>query len=208
MEFEMSIKEFLFGPKVSSSEDEKGLLTIREFSGKKLHKIVRYHHGKLNGICETYFKNGLISERIAYKDDKKHGMRESYFSNGNLWLEENYENDKLEGIARIYTEKTGKLLEQIEYKNGKRNGLSIRYDEKGNIVSSVLYKDGAVFDEVQVQKEQMLKEKAKKEQEEKRNVELALKNETPRLPVVNVGKYSLTFKAMDMNVFVNGKQRS
>ena len=198
MEFEMSIKEFLFGPKVSSSEDEKGLLTIREFSGKKLHKIVRYRHGKLNGICETYFKNGLISERIAYKDDKKHGKRESYFSNGHLWLEENYENDKLEGIARIYTEKTGKLLEQIEYKNGKRNGLSIRYDEKGNIVSSVLYKDGVVFDEVQAQKEQ----------EEKRNAELALKNETPRLPVINVGNYSLTFKAMDMDVFVNGKQRS
>lgn len=93
--------------------------TVREYypSGK-LHKLIPYYKGSLEGERIFYFENGKIQEKYTYINSKEEGEGTIYYENGKPMVVETYKNGKKEGPYKLY-DPEGNLREIGVNKNGK-----------------------------------------------------------------------------------------
>lgn len=66
----------------------------------KRHEKLNYFNGKLNGLCEAWYKHNKLFER-NYHNGEYHGLVKNY-NNGVLCEERNYDNGLLHGISRFH----------------------------------------------------------------------------------------------------------
>lgn len=97
-----------------------------------------WFEGKVQGVCKTWYPNGVQESQKEMSNNKKNGHSTAWFDDGSLMLIEEYEQDKLirgeyyckgdrlpvsgiddgKGIASLY-DANGNFRQKIEYRNGK-----------------------------------------------------------------------------------------
>ncbi|CAI6149745.1 MAG: hypothetical protein SPLUMA2_SPLUMAMAG2_01616 [uncultured Sulfurimonas sp.] len=137
------------------ADERDGKLTWYDKEGNKLADMF-YKDGKLQGLEQSYYKNGKIKHTVIYINNMKEGKQEEFFDNGVLALEVIYRHNKKEGMQKEYT-LSGKLYTQVLYKNNYKEGVQGWYNENGKINNSIFYKMDrplSVMKKVQTKKEE------------------------------------------------------
>lgn len=80
-----------------------------------------YKNDKLNGLQETFYKNGEPAERTYYSNGLKDGSSCIYAGNGQVTKELNYKNGQLHGKA-VYYNANGTKIREGFYTDGKKSG--------------------------------------------------------------------------------------
>lgn len=83
--------------------------------------------GKLDGLYESYYRNGQLDRKGNYKDGRPDGLFIGYYENGQRAFKVNYKNGREEGIYKWYDEQ-GQLTSKSCLKNFEMVDMS--YCEK------------------------------------------------------------------------------
>jgi antitoxin component YwqK of YwqJK toxin-antitoxin module len=89
--------------------------------GKTILAEENYQNGILNGVSNTFYKTGKITESSYYVQGKLHGNLKRYADNGVLLDDLNYKNGKLHGAAKYYNI-DGTLIFWGDYENDEKVG--------------------------------------------------------------------------------------
>ncbi|SNW62668.1 MORN-repeat protein [Orpheovirus IHUMI-LCC2] len=106
----------------------------------KLRMRSNYLDGKVEGRCQTYYKNGKEKCICYYKNDLLHGLYLARHENGMmaLWIE--YRDGRHDGRYDEWDD-TGHKKYEWRYKYGNRDGICLTY-EKGRLHVEDNYVDG------------------------------------------------------------------
>ena len=83
--------------------------------------------GKLDGLYESYHKNGQLDRKGNYKDGRQDGLFIGFYENGQLAFKVNYKNGREDGIYKWYDE-NGQLTSKSCLKNHEM--VDMTYCEK------------------------------------------------------------------------------
>lgn len=112
-----------------------------EFIYKINDKIIEksnYVNGKLDGLYERFYLNGIHYERTNYKNGLYHGMSEFWYDiTGKKMKEMYFENGKLNGPYK-YWDQNGKLVEDFYFNNGIRSDILVKLPSKTKIDTETL----------------------------------------------------------------------
>ncbi|MCB9014057.1 MAG: toxin-antitoxin system YwqK family antitoxin [Bacteroidales bacterium] len=100
--------------------------------------------GKKNGVSYKYYAGNKASEYLEWKNDLKNGKWEQYYENGQVRLSGNYINGDLDGDFVSYNP-DGSLSITGKYKMGQMDGTWTYYDEAGNKDLEVVYVEGKML---------------------------------------------------------------
>lgn len=109
-------------------------------------------HGRLHGVSEGWYTNGVLQVREEFHDGISHGLRTKWFPDGSKLSEAPIEHGKIHGTFRRWHE-NGRLAEEIEMTAGVPNGMSRLFHpsgalkaearvEHGNVLERHTWKDG------------------------------------------------------------------
>ena len=70
-----------------------------------------------NGVCKSYYDNGIKHELGTFKDGKKHGLFQRWFENGQIDGEATYVDGLRHGLYQRWKE-DGTIHEEVNYTNG------------------------------------------------------------------------------------------
>ncbi len=94
--------------------------------GNKIIEKTNYVNGKLNGLYERFYLNGIHYERTNYKDGILHGTCELWYDiTGKKMKSMNFENGKLHGSYK-YWDQNGKLIEDFYFNQGIRTDVLVK----------------------------------------------------------------------------------
>lgn len=96
-----------------------------------------YKKGKLDGLLQTYYANGKLTEELTYINGIKEGPNSYYSPDGVLIKKLQYINDVLHGPAE-YFDANGVLTIQGQYLKGKKHGLW-KYFKNGKLELEEIY---------------------------------------------------------------------
>jgi antitoxin component YwqK of YwqJK toxin-antitoxin module len=97
-------------------------------------------------VYESYLKN---SDDKIFVVDRQDGRYQVNFVKNKRYVEEySVEQNAINGAYYKADLHEKRFFEISEYKNGKKEGKTSFYDENNGVISSVFYKDGAVFEGV------------------------------------------------------------
>ena len=97
-----------------------------------------YKNGRLHGLKQTWFWDGVLRSEGFYVNGKKEGVHRVWFSNGQLKERLEYHNDGLQGVQKSWYE-NGQISLEISYKDGFKHGISRSWDENGQLISEKNY---------------------------------------------------------------------
>jgi len=103
--------------------------------GKAIMSEENYKNGKLDGVYNTFYPNGELTEITSYKNGLLDGSYKKYSIKGILYNDFNYAGGKLNGMAIYYSRKTGDLIKKGPFKNDMRVGTWENYVD-GELVST------------------------------------------------------------------------
>lgn len=95
------------------------------------------NNGKLDGIKQTYYPNGQLTEELTYQEGVLQGPNNFYSEEGVLIKKLAYSNDELHGPAEYY-DASGNLTIKGQYVRGKKHGLW-RYYKNGQVELEEIY---------------------------------------------------------------------
>lgn len=87
---------------------------------------------KLDGISNSWFKNGQLKSQLTYTYGKQNGIESTWYENGKLATEANYINGNIDGKSIGWYE-NGQLKSEFNYVNGHYNGAITTYWRNGQI---------------------------------------------------------------------------
>lgn len=109
--------------KCNRTIDNKEYVKNGEFiykSGEKIIEKCNYINGKLDGLYERFYLNGIHYEKTNYKNGVYHGSCEFWYDiTGKKMKSMHFENGKLNGPYK-YWDQNGKLIEDFYFTNGIR----------------------------------------------------------------------------------------
>lgn len=124
---------------LNKDEYIKNGLYIWKIDDKIIEKC-NYVNGKLDGLYERFYINGIPYERTNYKDGIYQGTCEFWYDiTGKKMKTMNFENGKLHGLYK-YWDQNGKLIEDIYYNNGIRSDILVK------IPSKIIVKEDCIKD--------------------------------------------------------------
>jgi antitoxin component YwqK of YwqJK toxin-antitoxin module len=98
---------------------------------------LQWDQDTLQGICKTWYENGVLESQREFHNNKRHGLSFGWFQEGDLMLMEEYENDLL--IKGSYFRKWEKIpISKIE--SGK--GTATLFDKEGRFIRKINYEKG------------------------------------------------------------------
>jgi len=97
----------------------------------------QYTNGLLNGITQTFYANGKLTEEVTYIKGLKEGPNKYYSPDGILLKKLLYLNDQLHGAAEYY-DAHGNVTIQGQYLKGKKHGLW-KYFKNGKLELEEIY---------------------------------------------------------------------
>lgn len=101
--------------------------------------MLTWFEDKIQGMCKTWYQNGVLESQREMSGNKKHGICFAYYKNGDLMLMEEYENDRiLKGSYYKRGEK--KPVSTIE----KGSGTAVLYAPEGEFQNKITYDRGNV----------------------------------------------------------------
>lgn len=109
---------------------------------KNLSMKKNYVGGKLEGKCQTYYKNGGEKCTCYYKNDLLHGLYLARHENGMIALRIEYRDGRHDGKYDQW-DVNGYKKYEWQYKYGNRDGICLTY-ENGRLLSEDRYVDGVV----------------------------------------------------------------
>lgn len=113
-----------------------------EATGRK-KAIETYKNGKLHGIAEYYYPNGVKRLYGEYKNGERSGIWKSSSTSGNIYEVISFEQGKANGIATYYDTVTNKIIGEGKHKNGKRTGQWYFYANlSGKVYGAEYYENG------------------------------------------------------------------
>jgi antitoxin component YwqK of YwqJK toxin-antitoxin module len=104
-----------------------------------------YLEGKLNGVSQNYYPDGVISEEVEWKENVKDGAWTQYYKNGNPRLSGHYKDGLLQGSYEVYFSDNTIEIRGI-YLDNLSNGTWRFYDESGKEVYVLEYVNGIPAD--------------------------------------------------------------
>lgn len=130
--------------------------------------LVYFNDEPFNGVSESFYENGVLSEQVSYLEGKKHGPSKKWFANGTASFEANYIHGKRNGEARSWWRdgttrslsnyingtahglqrqwyRSGALFKEISLSDGKEEGLQKAWRENGKIYNNYEAKNGRIF---------------------------------------------------------------
>jgi len=97
-----------------------------------------YKNGKLDGVQESWYKNGQRSYRGNYKDGVEDGLQEEWFDNGQRKIRYTVKDGKKDGLfEQWYSNK--QLLLRGRYIDNEKVGLWEEWNDDGTLDSSVVF---------------------------------------------------------------------
>ena len=113
--------------------------TINYYSNGMVKNYIPYENGKISGIIENYFSDGILESTGMVLNDIAAGKFEYFHSNGKSKFIVYYDSGKLSHIVGCKNAK-GDLLYCGPFNNG--NGEIYIYDEKGILLAKDHFKKG------------------------------------------------------------------
>lgn len=118
------------------------------FDNGNLQRVEIWKNFKKNGVQESYYTSGTISERTNFVDNLKCGKEEIFDKDGKLSAEIYYE--IVEQNGKLVSQKTGtetrwqagKLQSTTNWVNGLQNGETRTYYPNGQLERVMNFKDG------------------------------------------------------------------
>lgn len=103
----------------------------------------RIVNGKLNGLSEGWYENGILQVREHFRDGISHGERIKWYNTGATQSVARIENGVIEGVFRRW-HPNGALAEELSLHRGIPDGTARRWTAAGRLVAVVKMKDGQV----------------------------------------------------------------
>ena len=100
-------------------------------------------NGRLNGISEGWYTNGVRQLEEYFKEGVADGIRSTWHANGELRSEGGVRSGLQEGGYRQWDEK-GNLLVEAEFAEGKPDGLSLARFPSGYLKAEALMRHGEI----------------------------------------------------------------
>lgn len=82
------------------------------------------------GICKTYYENGIIESEAYYIDDKINGIKKTFYESGRIKSEFPYTENRRDGVLKTFYEK-GTLKSETFFANDQFKGRAMAYYENG-----------------------------------------------------------------------------
>jgi antitoxin component YwqK of YwqJK toxin-antitoxin module len=110
---------------IETTKDENGNTIVNWV--KRIKTSYDENDQIINGIIQSFYGNGILSNLKTYKNGILHGIVKSWHENGHLSYEALYQIGKREGYQRVYC-KNGELIRESTFQNGKLNGTSTEWE--------------------------------------------------------------------------------
>ena len=123
-------------------------LTFKNRKKHQLHYVGQIHNNKADGYGIALFDTGSRYEG-TWKDNLRHGEGTFYWNDGQYYVGE-YQDDKRSGQGTYFWKNGEKYVGNWE--NDQRNGQGIFYDKKGKIITSGIWKNDKLVEEVKKNK--------------------------------------------------------
>ena len=104
-----------------------------------------YLEGKLEGMSQSYYPSGEISEEVKWKQNEKDGSWKQYYTNGVQRLSAHHEKGQLQGSYELYFS-TGHIKIRGTYLNNRSHGTWRFYDENEKEIIALEYVNGTPAD--------------------------------------------------------------
>ena len=105
----------------------------------------KYQEGKLEGMSQSYYPGGEISEEVQWKQNEKDGTWKQYYVNGIPRISGHYEKGQLQGSYELYFS-DGNIKIKGSYLNNRSHGTWLFYDESGTELFQMEYVNGTPAD--------------------------------------------------------------
>lgn len=122
-----------------NENDIKDGPTTHYYLNGNVKNYIPYSNGKINGVIENYYDDGILESTGLVLNDIAVGTFEFYHHNGRLKSIIFYNQGKLTSISSC-KDKNGNLLYCGPFNNG--NGEIYIYDEKGVLIAKDHFKNG------------------------------------------------------------------
>jgi len=99
-----------------------------------------YVNGKLSGLFEEWYQNGILKYRINYKNGERNGLSEEWYDDGKLMYKINFKDGNRDGLCEQWYD-NGRLWLRKNYKSGVLNGLYEGWNQKGELWLRCNYED-------------------------------------------------------------------
>ena len=103
---------------------------------------LEWYQGNVNGICRSWYPNGVLESEKEVIDNHKHGISSAWYIDHSLMFIEEYENDQL---RRGKYMKKGQEAPVSVVEDGE--GVVTLYDQEGYFFKRISYKKGLPLDE-------------------------------------------------------------
>ena len=101
-----------------------------------------YVLGRLNGLEESFFSNGIKHYAYQYLDGKKSGQQKLYYPSGKIKTILFYQDGKLTGDNYLYYS-DGKLQHHFHFNSlGQRHGVWEKFHPNGQLKEIITYEKG------------------------------------------------------------------
>lgn len=112
-------------PGLSFKKPLNGVVKVYD-QDRKLARVLRYDHGKLDGLAVGYFPTGQVRWQVYYESGKKAGIQKIYYENGALKSQAPFVEGKLNGVIAKF-DGQGRVEMEIPVKNNRISGQVLRY---------------------------------------------------------------------------------
>jgi len=101
--------------------------------------------GRLHGISEGWYTNGILQVREEFENGVSHGRRTKWFPSGGVMSEAAIEHGGIVGMFRRWHE-NGTVAEEIEMKDNVPDGVSRAFYPSGGLMAEVRLERGRVVE--------------------------------------------------------------
>ena len=113
---------------------------IERYNDKAFHHQTSYLRGKEEGLQETYYPGGKLSEKRYYHLGEKDGVHTGWWQNGKLRFEYHFHNGQYNGNYKEWYS-SGRPYKNIHYINDV-DDYGIGWRENGKVFMSYVMKNG------------------------------------------------------------------
>lgn len=140
-----------------------------EYANGSTRSICELKHGLRNGVCTSYYENGIIASTNSYTNDTLQGECKYFHRNGKLSWQVHFDHGQKNGVVHYYDSlglryqtstylhgllegpsysyyPSGIVKMKITYHRNRRDGYYVFFDETGKIKRKETYSEGRRLD--------------------------------------------------------------